>query len=105
MRKEEPASRSLTDQELSKLTGRAGLDFGNSYKGNIYNGNRNVTISELTISITTTTNGKEVTRQYVADIEYGRTIPPLKTGDIRVYIIVGDKDAHYSWGIVGAKGY
>ena len=32
-------------------------------------------------------------------------IKPLKTGDFNFSIIVGDKDADYSWGLVGAKGY
>lgn len=99
--KKKPASRPLTNMELSNLTGRAGLEYANVYKGNIYNGNQNVTLSEVTLSITTTQKGKEVTRQYLDDVD----IPPLKTGLISFNIIVGDTKAEYSWGIVGAKGY
>ena len=99
--KKKPASRSLTNMELRNLTGRAGLEYANVYEGDLYNGNQNLTISELTLSITTTENGKDVTRQYLDEVD----IPPLKTGSIKFDIIVGDKEAKYSWGIVGAKGY
>jgi hypothetical protein len=99
--KKRPASRPLTNVELSKLTGRAGLEYDNAYKGDIYNGNQNLTISELTLSITTTQEGKDVTRQYLGDVD----IPPLKTGSIRFDIILGDQKADYTWGIVGGKGY
>src|SRR3989344_9259022 len=62
-----PDSRALSIEELSRLTGRAGHSFGNYFSGNIYNGNTNITVSEITIRVTTKIDGKEVTRVYTDD--------------------------------------
>jgi hypothetical protein len=103
--KRKPASRPLTHEELSKLDGRAGLAYSNVYKGEIYNGNSNLSISEVTVAITTTENGKEVSRNYIVNLEGGSRIPPLKTGSFFIFIILGDEKSDRSWGIVEAKGY
>ena len=99
--KKKPASRPLSYEELAKLSGRAGLEFADYYKGNIYNGNSNLTVSEITLSVTTREGGKEVTREYMHSFD----IPPLKTDSFTFKIIIGDKDAPHSWDIVAAKGY
>jgi hypothetical protein len=99
--KKKPASRPLSYEELTRLSGRAGLEFADYYTGNIYNGNPNLTVSEITLSITTREEGKEVTREYMHSFD----IPPLKTDSFTFQIIIGDKDSPNSWGIVAAKGY
>jgi hypothetical protein len=93
--------RDLTNEELSKLTGRAGLAYSNRFSGNIYNGNTNISISSLSINISTTINGTESTRTYYIDVN----ISPQTTESIGANIIIGDKDAPYNWNIVGAKGW
>ncbi|HKQ34473.1 MAG TPA: hypothetical protein VJT11_04120 [Nitrospiraceae bacterium] len=108
--KNKPASRPLSDEELRKLTGRAELEEANhskaiNFKAKIYNGNQNLTISEITLSITTTQKGEKAIRQYAADMQYSSDIPPLKTGSISAEIITGDKNTEYSWDIIGARGY
>lgn len=96
-----PESRALSYEELSKITGRAGHSFGNYFSGNIYNGNLNVTVSVITVRVTTTVDGKEVTRIYTDNV----TIKPQTTADFGFNIVAGDKDADYSWGINSARGY
>lgn len=96
-----PESRNLSYKELSNLTGRAGLSFGNKFSGNIYNGNSNVTVSGITVRVTTAVNGKEVMRTYNDEV----TIKPQTTAYFGFDIIVGDEGADYSWGITDAKGY
>jgi hypothetical protein len=103
--KKNPASRPLKGEELSKLAGRAGLAYSNVYEGEIYNGNSNLTISEVTVAIISTENGKEVSRNYVVNLQYGSRIPPLTTGSFFIFIILGDEKSDYSWGLVEAKGY
>jgi len=98
---EEKRSRDLTYAELSKLTGRASLSFGNYYSGSLYNGNEGITVTSVTIRVTTKLGEVETTREYTDEV----TIPPLSTKDFGVNIVVGDEGTDYSWGINGARGY
>ena len=100
MPKEESKSRVLSSKEINQLTGRAGLA-GIYFSGKIYNGNANITISEITIQITTTIGGKEVASLYRDDV----TIEPQTTGYFRFGVLEGDKDADYSWAINSARGH
>lgn len=99
--KKKKKSKKLGYSELSKLTGKAGLGYGNYFSGNIYNGNKEITITEISVRVTTTNNGKKVSRTYTDEV----TIAPQTTADFGFSIIKGDKDADYSWGILGARGY
>ena len=99
--KDKPKTRTLSYGELSNLTGRAGHSFGNYFSGNIYNGNTNVTVSSISISVTTKIGGNEVTRTYTDDVN----IASQTTADFGFNIVTGDKDAEYSWSINSAQGY
>ena len=99
--KKKPKSRELSNKELGQLRGKAGYIGSNYYRATLYNGNKNVTVSEISIRVTTTMGGKEVSRTYTADVN----IAPQETA-LKMFIIVeGDKDADYSWGISSARGY
>ena len=93
-------AQTLSDKEMSQLTGRAGFYRGN-FSGRIHNGNANVTISKITIQIATTIGGKKVTKLYRDDV----AIEPQTTEFFMFEALRGDKDADYSWGINSAKGY
>ena len=93
-------ARTLTDKEMSQLTGRAGFYRGN-FSGRIHNGNANGTISKITIQITTAIGGKKVTKLYRDDV----TIEPQTTEFFMFEALRGDKDADYSWAINSAIGY
>jgi hypothetical protein len=99
--KAQPRSRELNSSELGQITGRAGNSFGNYFGGNLYNGNRGLTISQITVVVTTKVGKKDVSRTYVADVN----IPPQTTADFSFSIVKGDEGSDYSWGIVGARGY
>jgi hypothetical protein len=90
---------SLNSDQLSKLTGRAGLKYGDYYSGSIYNGNDNLIITEVEISITITLEDEKITRKYIDEV----FIEPKTTGDFGFDIIVGDEGAEYSWFISAAK--
>lgn len=98
---ERKRARDLSFLELVNLTGRAGLDYGSYYSGSIYNGNKNITITSVTIRITGKSGKKSNTREYTDEV----SIPPLSTADFGMNIIRGDKGTDYSWGIVSARGY
>ena len=93
-------ARTLTNKEMSQLIGRAGFYEGN-FSGRIHNGNANVTISKITIQITTTIGGKEVTKLYRDDV----TIEPQTTEFFTFKALQGDIDEDYSWAINSAIGY
>ena len=99
--KKKPRTSALTSEELGKLTGRAGLSYGNNYSGHIYNGNKGITITKISFIVSTTIGGVETPRTYTDDVN----IPPQTTADIEFNIVKGDEDSDYSWGIVGADGY
>ena len=80
------------------LTGRAGLSYGNTFSGSIYNGNRDVTITEVEIAVTASKGDSKV---YITKV----LVLPLSTSNFSFDIVVGDKGSEYSWNIVSAKGY
>lgn len=94
-------SRDLKPWEVAAITGRAGLNYGTRYGGSLYNGNKDITVTQVQISVKTKVDGKDVSRMYAADV----LIPPLTTKDFGFDIVVGDVGADYSWGIASAKGY
>ena len=85
-------TRELSPAEYRLLTGRAGHSYGNVFKGNIYNGNKNITIYQITFYVTTKIDGKKITRNYIDEV----SIPPLSTGEIDFRIVIGDKGEDYS---------
>jgi len=95
-----PPDRQLSINEISLLAGRAALDYGDEYSGSIYNGNSNLTLTQLDITVITTISGKKTPYVYRDEV----SIPPKSTGRFSFKIIVGDKDASYSWSISSVKG-
>ncbi len=93
--------RELEPIELLDLTGRGGLSYGNRYSGSMYNGNESVTVTSIKAKVTTRTGEVETAREY----QVSTNIPPLTTADFGFDIIAGDKGSHYSWEIVGGRGY
>ncbi|WP_262460781.1 hypothetical protein [Alloalcanivorax balearicus] len=93
--------RDLEPIEIISLDGRAGLRFGNRYSGNIYNGNKNTTITSVTVKITAKVGEKESSREYKTDVK----ILPLTTSDFGFDIVASEKGSEYSWSIVGGKGF
>jgi len=97
----ERTSRALNPAELSKLTGRAGLSFGNYYAGSLYNGNDKMTVTHVEVVVTTSIDKQPSSRSYIADL----TIPPKTTKDFGFNIIIGDPRAEYNWQVASARGY
>ena len=94
------SSHNLSQDEIGQISGRAGLQYGNRYSGNLYNGNSNVTLEQVTIDISTSFNGIKQTRTYSIDVN----IPPLTTKEFGIDIVVGDAGAEYQWSIISARG-
>jgi hypothetical protein len=94
------SSHNLSQDEIAQINGRAGLHYGNRYSGNLYNGNPDVTLEQVTIDISTLLNGIKQTRTYSVDVN----IPPLTTKDFGIDIVVGDAGAEYQWSINSARG-
>lgn len=91
----------LNYTQISQLTGKAGLSFmPDYYTGDLYNGNNDITVTELTIKLTTTVAGSKKSRTYVTEVN----IPPMTTRSFGFTILTGDKNADYSWSIIEAKG-
>lgn len=91
----------LAYEELSKITGFAGLSAGNRYAGNIYNGNSDITLTTVTIRLTGTLEDSLISREYAAEVD----IPPLSIGSFGVNILSGESGVEYSWSISAARGF
>ena len=92
---ERSGQRLLSQTELGLLTGRAGLSYGSRYSGNLYNGNENLTVTQLEIVVITTLSKERVERTYRADV----SIPPKVAVAFGFDILVGDQGADYQWSI------
>lgn len=94
-------SHDLDPQQVTKLSGRAGLAFGSDYSGTVYNGNASTTVTRVRVEVTTKSSGQPNSRIYTVNV----IAAPLSAHDFSFEIVQGDKGAGYSWRIVGARGY
>lgn len=93
-------SRELKPWEIGAFSGRAGIN-SDYFSGSLYNGNKDITVTELRIAVIQKAEGKDTSRTYTTNV----TIPPLSTESFMVQIIVDNANADYSWAIEGARGY
>ena len=94
-------SRELKGLEVNALTGRGGLSHSNYFWVDLYNGNKDVTISEISILVETKISGQSRSTVYTVPVD----IPPQKTVGVGFSIVVGDKGASYQWSPLSGKGY
>jgi len=103
---DELPTRILTEGELAKLeTEDASLMFTMSF--DFYNGNENLAVRELTVSVSTTASSRErdkpadpQTRTYVAEVNAG----PQSVGKFSKNILRPEELLSWSFSIIGAKG-
>lgn len=92
----------LTDTEISLITGRGGPSPGSFFNMHIYNGNKNITITKVTVFIVTQLNGQDDKKYY----EFERTISPLTTEIYNINYIPGENiNKKIEWGISNASGF
>ena len=94
-------TRELQVHELAAVTGRASSGYSNVFRGTLYNGNTNVTVTEVQVEIDSKETGKDVSRPYAVNL----MVPPLTAKDFTFDIIVGDKGSEYGWRVISARGY
>jgi hypothetical protein len=91
----------LTSSQIMKVCGEAGLVSENYYGGDLYNGNRDIFITEISVYVSAKKMGAVFPRIYLCKVN----IAPLTSVSFGFNIAVGDQDSDYSWGIIEAKGY
>ncbi|MDD2604381.1 MAG: hypothetical protein RBR20_08875 [Desulfobacterales bacterium] len=95
-------TKALTSAQIMRITGEAALNVGcHLYGGDLYNGNRDVFITELSIYVKTVKNGEVFPQIYLCKLD----IAPLSKVPFGINIVSGDENADYSWGIIKAAGY
>lgn len=94
-------SRELKPSEVGVLNGRGGLSHSNYFWVDLYNGNKDITITEVSILVETKISGKLKGTSYTVPVD----IPPQKTVGVGFSIVAGDKGASYQWAPESAKGY
>lgn len=91
----------LSSSQIMRISGEAGLSSGTYYAGNLYNGNTDIFITEISLYVRTQKGGEVFPRTYLCKVH----IPPLSSTPFGFEITLGDADSDYSWGIYEAKGY
>ncbi len=91
---------SLDALELMLVTGRAGLQYGNTFAGDLYNGVRHFTITLVEIQVTGVAGRDTTSRKYRTNVH----IPPLGT-DHFSFNIIPEPGSTYLWAITGARGH
>ncbi|QWD31214.1 hypothetical protein G6681_05585 [Polynucleobacter paneuropaeus] len=94
-------TKALEPWELSSLEGR-GKDLGDYFSADILNTNKGITVTQITISVTRKSGGKEFTNFYDKDVD----IAPNTTSNVFIKILDGDAGSKFiKWNISAAKGY
>ena len=58
----------LGASEVAAITGQAGVDQFRNFSGRLYNGNKDITITQVRINVTIKDEGKFVSRIYAEDL-------------------------------------
>lgn len=93
--------RSLSQAELSRITGRAGVKHGSRFSGSLYNGNDKVTVMEVEVAVTTATGKASSSRSYLTKV----IISPKTATDFGFDVIAGEAKSDYEWQMVSARGF
>jgi len=91
-------SRSLTPEELSKLSATAFI-LGTTYRLTFDNENDDVTITEVTIAVWDKSVPDSV-REYQKDVR----IPPQGTAKVKYSVVYVGEDLDFDWKVASAKG-
>jgi hypothetical protein len=91
----------LSSSQIMRISGEAGLSSGTYYAGNLYNGNNDIVVTEISVYVRTKKGGEVFPRTYLCKVH----IPPLSSTPFGFDIALGDADSDYTWGIYEAKGY
>ena len=95
-------TRELSYEERTQLTGKArDLSYNSGFGGYLYNGNSEITITEVTISLTPIDVEDAEPRRYRVPV----TLRPLARADFSFKFVRVDGVTGYKWSIVSAKGY
>ncbi len=96
--------RNLSKEEIANIRGSAKLQRPADYEMRLYNGNKDIVITELIIRLTTRSGDDSESRDYDIDLHRFDHIHPMTAGSFEFEILPGDSEAEYSWEITGARG-
>ena len=104
-------SRQLSQLELQKLEGSARIGYNNLFYADIYNGNQDLTITEITFEIQTEKNSfddydknsSKTIQSYSKSYQVETLITPQSAKDLSFQVLA--TSSNLNWNIVDAKGY
>lgn len=99
-----PSDSEVPANVVSQLDGRAGYSYG-YFEGTIYNGNKDWTITQLTIVLTPKQKDKSLDQTHRAkEYNVNVTIPPLINTKF-IESVASDGSNEFDWHISSARGY
>lgn len=96
------AERALTAEELGKVTGLVGIRNDGALCGDLYNGNRDLSVTEVELRIVSFAGADSTARSYL----YGSAdsaIAPLASREFCIGFLLNQGE-DFGWGIVAARG-
>ena len=99
---EGPKDLLLTPEAVLALKGTANMRYGsNTFSGNIYNGNGNITISQVTFELTPIQSEGSTSKKYTTAIN----VPPHSMADFTFDVFEESSGERHKWTIYSARGY
>jgi hypothetical protein len=98
-----PKDTQVPSTVVAQLDGRAGMSYG-FFKGNIYNGNRDWTITQMTIVLIAKVKDKSTVKPRPREYNVDVTVPPLTNGEF-IFSAESDGSTEFEWSIAKARGY
>ena len=98
-----PSEKEVPPWVSASLDGRAGMRYG-YFQGNIYNGNKDWTITSLTIALTPKAKSKSFVKTRPREYRVDVYISPLTNGS---FSFSAESEGHsdFDWTIVTARGF
>lgn len=101
-----PNDTEVSENVVRQLQGRGGISYGTLFKGRIYNGSSEWTITQLTVMLVPKPKDKSSVsehspKEYNVDVD----VPPLTVGEFMFSVYYDDVASKYDWGITKARGY
>lgn len=102
---QQPSSKQLTPEELSKIEGNGGnIDFKGRLNCELYNGNENIVITGVTIQLQKKIYTFVFSETYPNDYPY-KILYPRSAQSFRFHISTDLNNTNQTWSIIEAQGY
>lgn len=96
-----PDKKIESHEVIDKIEGFAVLKYGKNLSIDLYNGNSEITVTQITIAVNIKEKGGSVTRVYEHDVD----LAPLQKGFAFIEIMNPKSSENFEWRIISLRGH